>query len=212
MPRRVYVQNWKARVPATPEQAATFRSRHLTSRCVRQSSEKLADDGIPDPVSIQLGDLGVANFVPSPMPGANNLMYEEKLTWVAVLEDGTQFPQYQEEEKSSESIPRAKLRKFCLVDDANTVVFVKELEPGWRFFYRRRTALPVKGEVQVVHVVGWSVPVGGVWVSQVAFVYEADGAVCLGDFVVGKPEPVLGRSFLWRHAISPLAADDLIIS
>lgn len=46
--------------------------------------------------------------------------YEEKLSWIAIYEDGTRFDQYQETEMSSENIPREKLRKFCLIDDDNT--------------------------------------------------------------------------------------------
>jgi len=76
-------------------------------------------------------------------------MYQEKLRWAAVMENGEIIDQYQEEKTlSSEDIPRNGLRKFLLIDSDNTIVFVKELSPGWKFFYRRRTALSTGGRFE----------------------------------------------------------------
>lgn len=58
-------------------------------------------------------------------------MYQEKLRWAAVMENGEIIDQYQEEKTlSSEDIPRNGLRKFLLID-SDTIVFVKELSPGF---------------------------------------------------------------------------------
>ncbi len=162
---------------------------------------------------MEFADLGATTFTPSPIPGATNIMYQDKLVWSAIFEDGSTFEQYQNgEEKSSEAVSREKLRKFCLLTKQGKPFFIRELSPGWRFFYRRRTAIEQGGPTQVIHIVGWQIPISEDYLTQIAFVYEEDMSVVIGDIVLGKPQPILGRSFKWRYPIEFVAADHAIIT
>lgn len=215
MPRKMYVTNWVAKVESTPEELEKFKSenppsQHL-SQCDGQPISKVA---VEHPISMQIGEMG-ASFVPSPLPGASNVMRQDKVVWSAILEDDTVFAQYSEdgEERSSEDIPRNGLRKFCLLSkEDNRVLFVQEFQIGCRFFYRRRTAMDQGGPIEVIHIIGTKYQLGGDWLTQTVFVYEEDLSIVFGDVVIGKPEPVLGKLFKWRHPVIFVDADEEIIS
>jgi len=211
MPRKVFVTNWIGKIKSSPEDVEKFRSQCLPSNCVK--SNVVGNDVIEHPVDLDFGSLGTTTFTPSPIPGATNAMYKGKLTWSAVYEDGSSFGQYQDDkERSSEEISREKLRQFCLLTKPGKVVFVRELFPGWRFFYRRRTAMEQGGPTQVIHIVGWQIPVDDRCLTQMAFIYEEDLSILIGDVSLGKPQPILGKLFRWRHPIELVAADDTIIT
>ena len=216
MPRKVYINNWITKIQATPGELAEFKSQYPPSKCIIQSSDEnpISDVIVEHPITMQLGNLGATSFVPSPIPGTSNVMYKEKIIWSAILEDGTIITQYDgENERSSEDIPRQGLRKFCLIAKKNNkAIFIQELRLGWKFFYRRRTAMDQGGPIEVVHIVGTKHQIGNDWLMQATFVYEHDLSVISGDVVIGKPEPILGKLFKWRHPVQLVDADEQIIS
>ena len=135
------------------------------------------------------------------------------IIWAAIMEDGTTYYQYEEnKERSSEHIPRDKLRKFCLLTKNHKIIFVKELCPGWKFFYRRRTAMKQGGGIQIMHVVGWQIPTYDTYLTQTAFIYEEDMSIVVGDVISEESESILGKSFLWRYPIEFVPTDDVVIS
>jgi len=216
MPRKMYVTNWLAQVETTPEKLEKFKSDYPPSQHLNQLDEQpISKVAIEHPISMQIGEIGAASFVPSPLPGASNVMYQDKVVWSAVLEDGTIFAQYAEDgkERSSEDIPRNGLRKFCLLaKEDNRVLLVQEYQPGWKFFYRRRTAMDQGGPIEVVHIIGTKYQLGSDWLTQMVFLYEDDLSIVSGDVVMGKPEPILGKLFKWRHPVIFVDADEEIIS
>lgn len=210
MPRKVFVTNWIGKIEASQEDVEKFKANYPPTDCVK--SNVISNDVIEHPVDLDFGGLGAATFTPSPIPSATNAMYKDKLTWLAIFKDGSNLGQYHnDQEQSSEQIPRDGLCKFCLLKNNNRVAFVRELLPGWRFFYRRRTAMEQGGPIQVIHIVGWQIPTSDDWLTQMAFIYEEDLRVIIGDVAVGKPEPICGSSFPWRHPVEFVPADLEII-
>ncbi len=123
-----------------------------------------------------------------------------RLSWVANYSDGTQLTQLGDgTEASSEAVDRSKLASFSLLDLAGNVVLNQQFERGDLFAYRCRSILRTdKSEIERIHIL--SVTRGEF--RQVAFVFESDFHIELGDFAKEK-----NRQNLHRHDFVPVSAD-----
>jgi hypothetical protein len=205
MPRKVEVRRWIAKMDRdlVSEHDADYTS--IDNPDYSQVSVPMALD-----MENQEGS-PIVVFSPSTQPGPNNAMYESKLFWVARYKDNSFVTQGDgESEKSTEDLSRENLRVFTLEDVNGRRVFAQELRPGWQFFYRRRTAMQPGAKIEVLHVVGWRVPYEDDFLTHVAFVYEDDFSVVLGDLYDSKR--IEDGFEQYRHPVAFVEADLQVIS
>lgn len=103
--------------------------------------------------------------------------YESKIGWFVTYKDGTTISS---EEITSEEIDRPNLHKFMLVDlkDGRALV-TQRFSPGQKLIYRARTAMRNQGVLDRIHILGWEKDD----TRHVAFVFESDMSVEMGDFI-----------------------------
>jgi hypothetical protein len=118
----------------------------------------------------------------APAPNvATNRDYVSKMEWYAIYKDGSIITQFEngEQVRCTEDIDRHNLRAFVLTDRNGNVRFTHRFKPGQYFLYRARTAMrSTVGVVDRIHVVGWRSENQ----EQVAFIFESDGTVEIGEF------------------------------
>lgn len=107
--------------------------------------------------------------------------YIQKLTWVAIYQNGEVIIQREENGmKSSEVLDHSKIYIFHLVTDDDRPIFTLRLRPGQKFFYRARTAMRAGiGVLDRIHILGWRKEDE----KAICFVSETDMHIEVGDFI-----------------------------
>lgn len=125
--------------------------------------------------------------------GGSNTMHSD-IFWTAVYNDGTNFPQYEEDgtENKYPDIDRSRLVAFDIrKTETNRLIFRLHLSPGrnliCRLICRRRFIqkfcfgeltdphMPFKKK-SMIYLVGWQANIGGRNVQDIAYIFE-DGHV-----------------------------------
>jgi hypothetical protein len=228
MPNEVIAEKWVGRIPAEEgEEIGEFLD---GLRKDEDFAEQGGEIGVVAreetvPMILRFGkkekDLGIHTFKPSTKPDVIHVNPKTKLVWVAYYVDGTIFSQYSEDgtEHSVEEVSREGLRGFSLATTmSGRILFHQDLQPGMRFFYRRRNALQQgvgsdeAPSVKIVHIVGCEYGHGVLaWpVRHNTFIYEDDFRILSGDFVRGN---VAQAGFeQWRHPIKSVPVDLEVIT
>lgn len=173
------------------------------------------DEGdIPAPLTVA-GPLGEAVVLtPSPQAGPTTRYHKGKLIWAARYADNSLISQYDDDGNpvSVDTLSRDGLRAFLFLDEEGRPAYIQELLPGQQLIYRRRTALRTGEDViEVIHIVGWSKQVGEEEIRHVAFIFESDLHIEMGDFRKDMREGY-GRPDQWRYPIKFTDADRQEIS
>ena len=84
--------------------------------------------------------------------------------------DGTSF----------DNIPRKNLWLVDMISPTNKKILTLTFKPGYNVFYRRRAAMTQGAGMDVVHIIGYQIKNSEV--SAVAFLYESDWRIDIGDF------------------------------
>lgn len=183
-----------------------------------QTEPNILTDGepgdLPAPVNTIAPNGDPIVLTPSSHSGPTNRYYTDKLVWAAKYHNKTTIAQYDKDgiPISTESLPREGLRVFMLIDQYHRAAFVQELRPGQQFIYRRRTALKTGEDViEVIHIVGWQQKIGDETIRHIAFIYESDMHIEMGDFRKDMREGY-GRVEQWRYPIKEIEADEKVIS
>jgi hypothetical protein len=102
--------------------------------------------------------------------------------WVATLQDGSRFNQYEDgREHNSQEIDYSKLKTLALYHKDGRKLVEVEYEKGQYPIYRRRTAMRSGyGKVEVIHIVGWRTKEPDD--HRVTFLFESSLAVHEGMF------------------------------
>lgn len=136
---------------------------------------------------------------------ASSSDYIQKLSWVAIYQDGEITVQKDENGmKSSEVLDHSKMYIFHLVTEEEQPIFTLRLRPGQRFFYRSRTAMRAGiGVLDRIHILGWRSDNDE---KCVCFISETDMHVEVGDFIY-KDDPYR-RLRPWIYEINWRELDD----
>lgn len=120
-------------------------------------------------------------------------------TWIAKYRDNKY--KTQNENLPFERIPRHNLWQISILAPTNKKIVTFEMKPGFITFYRRRALMsPGSGVLEVVHIIGYKPKTSDA--NVVAFVYESDWHVEIGDF---KNSGERSSSFNeYKHAIETL--------
>lgn len=138
---------------------------------------------------------------------ASSSDYIQKLTWVAIYQNGEIIIQKENGMKSSEALDHSKMYIFHLVNQNEQPIFTIRLKPGQRFFYRIRTAMRAGvGVLDRIHVVGWRSDNE----KCICFVSENDMHIEVGDFIY-KDDPYR-KLRPWLYEINWRDLDDNPIS
>jgi len=137
--------------------------------------------------------------------------HKNKLVWVAKYKDGIEFSQYNDSiEQSSENINRTKLLILKLLDHEGKVIISQEYRSGQMPIYRRRTAIRIGEEIiDIIHILGWRMLVNDTFITHVAFIYESDFHIEMGEF--RKNNESLSRYEEWQYPINFKDIDTIVV-
>lgn len=108
-----------------------------------------------------------------------------------------------------ERVSRHNLWQVTIVAPTNKKIVTLEMKPGFMVFYRRRAIMsPGSGVLETVHLVGYKSKASDI--SVVAFVYESDWHVEIGDFK--KPGERMSAFNEYKHAIETLPEEQVEIT
>ena len=104
------------------------------------------------------------------------------LQWVAVYNDGSLLPQYNEDgsENKYVDINRDILKQFLLLDKTS-VRFILNLKPEFKLIYRLRT-IKINNDVKErVHIVGYQLNISGKNIQHINFIVDSTGVIEVTD-------------------------------
>ena len=105
------------------------------------------------------------------------------LTWVAIYNDGSQLPQYNEDKSENKytDIKRYILKQFLLWDGTD-VRFVLNLRPTLKLIYRRRVAMSMDNKIKnIIHIIGYQQNIAGKNIQHLNFINDTTGFIEVTD-------------------------------
>lgn len=123
--------------------------------------------------------------------------YRSKIGWYVIYKDGTTVSS---DEQTSDKIDRKNISKFILVSKSDgRAIVTQRLEKGQKLIYRSRTAMRSQGVLDRIHILGWSIDSESLPspIRHVAFVFESDGSVEMGDFIDKDSEHINESPWLY---------------
>lgn len=131
------------------------------------------------------------------------------MTWYVVYKNGSMESS---EDISSDKIDRKNLAKFILVSkETGRAIVTQRFEKGQKLIYRSRTAMRSQGVLDRIHIIGWSIDSEFLTypIRHVAFVFESDGAIEMGDFITPDSKHV--NDSPWLYPIELEEHDHIVV-